>query len=208
MDKFPSNSNRSKEPDEPKEKVNGPVISGAVKRKKKPLGRKFKEAFIGGPDTKTVWNYVFMDVLIPAAKDVTIDAVTQGLERLIYGESIIPNRRPRSASSSGNTVVNYNRMSQPARPALESRARSFSTQSISLDDLVLETRYEADRVLNGMAELIERYGQASVNDLGELVGLTGEYTDEHWGWTDLTGSRISRSREGYLLVLPSPQSLK
>ena len=208
MDNFPSNSKRSKEPDEPKEKVNAPVVSGAVKRKKKPLGRKFKEAFISGPDTRTVWNHVLMDVLIPAAKDVTIDAANQGLERLIYGESIAPSRKPRSSSSLGNTVVNYNRMSQPTRPALESRTRSFSTQSISLDDLVLETRYEADQVLHGMAELIERYGQASVNDLNELVGLTGEYTDEHWGWLDLTGSRISRARDGYLLVLPSPQSLK
>jgi hypothetical protein len=48
------------------------------------------------------------------------------------------------------------------------------------------------------------YGQASISDLYELVGITANFTDNKWGWTDLRSSSVSRARDGYLLNLPRP----
>lgn len=50
------------------------------------------------------------------------------------------------------------------------------------DDIVLDKRDEAEDVLSRMDELISTYGMASVADLYELVGVTGNYTDNKYGW--------------------------
>lgn len=59
-----------------------------------------------------------------------------------------------------------------------------------------------------MDDLIDKYGTVSVGDLYELLGEEPAYTDEKWGWTDLTESGIRRVRDGYLLQLPQPESFR
>ena len=70
------------------------------------------------------------------------------------------------------------------------------------DDIVLDKRDEAEDVLSRMDELISTYGMASVADLYELVGVTGNYTDNKYGWTDIRSASAIRVRDGYLLKLP------
>src|SRR5690242_343682 len=106
---YPSNSNKGKEKKadaEPK-KVEK-VISGEAVRRKKPLGKRFSETFAGG-DAKSVWSYVFLDVIVPAAKDMVVDAASQGVERLIFGE-VRGGRRGRTSGASTG-FVSYNRFS-------------------------------------------------------------------------------------------------
>lgn len=91
MDEYPTNSKQSRErPAEKKpaaeRKKMEQVVTGEVSRRKKPLGRRFAETF-GGGDARGVAGYVVMDVLIPAAKDAISDAVSQGIERMLFGES-------------------------------------------------------------------------------------------------------------------------
>jgi hypothetical protein len=59
-----------------------------------------------------------------------------------------------------------------------------------------------------MDQLIEKYETVSVADLYELLGVTSSYTDEKWGWVDLREATIRRVRDGYLLDLPKPESLR
>ncbi len=75
-----------------KEKVEKVVITGEVITKKKGLGRKFKELFVSA-DAKSVIAYVAADVLLPAARNMIVDASTKGIERMMYGESNPPGRR-------------------------------------------------------------------------------------------------------------------
>ena len=75
------------------------------------------------------------------------------------------------------------------------------------DDIVLETRGEATEVLDTMYNIISQYDSVSVADLFDAVGISSEFTDEKWGWTDLHGADIRRVHEGYLLDLPRPQPL-
>ena len=78
---------------------------------------------------------------------------------------------------------------------------------MNFDDIILETRWEAEEVLSHMIDLIENYGVASVADLYELVGITGSFTDNKYGWTNLSSATVSRVRDGYLINLPNAQPI-
>ena len=86
---------------------------------------------------------------------------------------------------------------------MSQRARA----SHDFKEIVLATRIEAEEVCRGLDELIERYGVATVTNLYNLVGITGDYTDNKWGWNQSHGFDIERVREGYLLDLPKPEPI-
>lgn len=209
MDQFPSNSKRPPERgrDEPK-KVER-VATGEVVRRKKPLGRRMSENLIGG-DAQSVWGYVFGEVLIPAARDMVADAVTGGVERMIFGDSSPAGRRGRSRSPgytpyhrySGSPTGRNVRVDEPRRE-VSRRARA----SHNFDEIILSSRVEAEEVLDRLIDLTDRYDNATVADLYELVGISGNYTDAKWGWVDLRGAGVSRARGGYLLNLPRPEPI-
>lgn len=71
----------------------------------------------------------------------------------------------------------------------------------------MESRPEAETVLDNLYDILNKYDVVSVSDLYELVGITPQHTDQKWGWTTLQGAGVSRMRDGYLLNLPEPQPL-
>lgn len=76
-----------------------------------------------------------------------------------------------------------------------------------LAEIIFETRVEATEVLDAMIAIIAQYDAVTVADLWELLGRTGEPTDERWGWTELLGADVAKVHEGYLLDLPRPSAL-
>lgn len=211
---YPSNSHKPKvENIEPK-KVER-VISGDVVRRKKPLSKRFLETFVGG-DARGVWSYVAFDILIPAAKDMIVDAGKEAIERSIYGDSTSSRRRS-SKRSLGDSPLGhfaYNRISSSSRDR-ESHRDDPRNREVSrhgrathnFDEIILPTRVECEHVIDRLFDLVNRYENATVADLYDLVGVTGNYTDEKWGWTDIRGAGVTRVRNGYLLDLPKPESL-
>lgn len=213
MDNYPPNRRvtRVTKVTEPAEKVEEKkiekVVQGEVVRRKKPLGKRFLDTFVGG-DAKTVATYVVMDVLLPAAKDAIADSFSQGIERMLFGEVRSASRRPGRAPGHGYT--SYNRFSSPSSATRREDPRSVSRQARAkhdFDEIILATRVEAEEVIERLFDLISNYEAATVADLYELVGITGDYTDNKWGWTDIRGAGITRIRSGYLLDLPRPEPL-
>lgn len=186
------------------------IVQSQVVRRKKPLNKRFSETFFGG-DSKGVWEYVAFDVLVPAAKDMFADAVSQGVERMIFGEARSTSRR--SGRRPNDSYTNYSRYSsnrrspdpRDERPRQQVSRRARATHDF--DEIILATRVEADEVLERLYDLVDKYETATVADLYDLVGVSGNYTDDKWGWTDLRGAGISRVRNGYLLDLPRPEPL-
>ena len=76
-------------------------------------------------------------------------------------------------------------------------------------ELVYETRADAEKVLNGMSEIINEYGFVTVVDLYDISGLPGAYyTDSIIGWKgSIKESTIKRVRDGYVIDLPKPEVL-
>lgn len=202
---YQSNSDKSKEPksDKPDRQKVEKVISGEVVKRKKPLGQKFKELFISA-DAKSVFMYVCSDVLLPAARNMIVDASTKGIERMMYGDRAIQ-RRDYGTSSR----YSYNRPVD--RSALRSGGSSSSRQSSNMrqsrEEVILSSRGEADLVIERMNDLIEAYGQASMADFNELVGFSSSHIDEKWGWRDIRDVEVRQIREGWLIDLPPQISI-
>lgn len=199
---YPSNSKKSKQ-EKPEREVPDKVITGNVVTRKKHFGSGFFGGFVA-EDGASVGQYVIMEVLLPAAKNMISDAVSQGVERMLFG-----NERPRSANGGRPGYVNYSaRSATGVVSETRNRARTREARtSHDFSDIILETRAEAEDVLDQLRDLIGTYEVASVSDLYALVGLTGEFTDENWGWSDLRSASIRPIRGGYLLILPRTQSL-
>ena len=185
------------------------VVAGKVIQRKKPLGRRISETLFS--NSKGVWLYVVGDILVPAAKDMVVDAAQASLERTFYGESRPGGRRPshRGGVNLGHTA--YNRFSQTGannRQRDEGRNPSRQARAThSFSEIILETRGEATDVIDQLFELTSKFESATVADLYDMVNITGDYTDTKWGWYDLRGAGVERIRSGYLLDLPRPVPL-
>lgn len=198
MEEFKPNSHKSKEQAPVPEKKVEKIVKGTVKSKKKNGIDKLKDNFIS-EDAANIKTYVVMDVLIPAVKKAICDIVKNGVDMILYGESGRSNRRP-------SEYVSYDRRyldRGDSRFYKADRARI----DYSYDDIILETRGEAEDVLARMDELIEIYGMVSVADLYDLVGITGNYTDNKYGWTNIRNAEPVHVRDGYMLRLPKVTSL-
>ena len=75
------------------------------------------------------------------------------------------------------------------------------------DDIILATRDEAESVLNRMYDLLGDYKMVTVAELYTMVGISGDFTNENWGWRNLQSAKIRRVRDGYLIDLPRPEEL-
>ena len=53
-----------------------------------------------------------------------------------------------------------------------------------------------------MDEIMEEYEIVRVADLYDLVGVTGEHTDNKYGWTNIRNAEIERVRDGYRIKMP------
>lgn len=213
---FPSNRRYINAPAEKKEepapeKLQA-VVRGGVERRKKPIGKRWVETFLGG-DARSVWDYVTLDVLLPAAKDMFTEAVSQGVERMVFGEARSTSRsRPRGGflgGPPGHTAydrVGYRGGSRRDEPRREMSLRARSLHDF--DEIILNTRAEGETVLERLDVLIENYGVAKVSDLYALTGIQAAFTDEKYGWDDLRSARVERMRGGkYLLSMPEPSVL-
>ena len=204
---FPANSHASKT-DAPVDKKLERVTSAEPVRRKKSLRKQFGDMIVAG-DLRGSMGYVLMDVMLPAAKDMIVEAGSQGIERLIFGETRRRSSRNPQAGATG--YVSYNRMSGPtvaSRISGPARAMSRAARSRhNFDEIILESRTEAEEVIDRLFDLVSRYETATVADLYELVGISSTHTDHRWGWLDLHGAGVSRIRGGYLLDLPDPEPL-
>lgn len=204
---YQSNSHKSKAADKeaPPEKRVDKVITGDAITRKKPLGRRIAETFTG-EDVHSVGGYVLFEVMLPALKTMISDAASQGVERMLFGDS-----RPASriGSRSVNGYTSYNRISQaPSMSGAGPRALSQRARAThDFREIILETRGQAEVVMERLGDLIAQYGVATVADLYELVGVTGSFTDDKWGWPDLREAGIRRVRDGFLMMLPAPTAL-
>ena len=85
--------------------------------------------------------------------------------------------------------VSYrNERDERREPSARNRSRH------DFDDIVLDSRGEAEEVLSTLVDLVEDYGVASVADLYDLVGIESTFVDTKYGWTNLSSLYKPRKR--------------
>lgn len=219
MEDYQGNANKNKQSDVAEEKKPKKVVSkvtvGEVIVQKKTLGKKFRELFgfkaiFGETDTRSVAEYVIVDVMIPAARNLVFDVLSEGLKRKMYGDSVSRRYMP----GSGSRVTSYTPYNRPVdrrysplsgatvrRPINEPRTKH------ERENFILSSRQEAELVLERMNDIIDSYEVVSVADLNELVGLPTSHIDNKWGWTYVGDVDIRQVREGYLIDFPLPEPI-
>lgn len=197
MEEYKSNSHRSREGREANDKIperrTEKIVSGSVTQRKKSGVGRIGSALAPG-DMNSVKNYILMDVLIPSIKRAISDIVCNGINMLL-GE---PNR---SKSSPPGTKVSY-RSYYNQRDERRDYARPRAQSAYSYDDLLFESRGDAEKVLYSMEEMLDRFDSVSIGDMFDLAGVTCNYTDNKYGWTDLEDARVEYTRDGYIIKLP------
>lgn len=169
------------------------IVHGKVKTKENGV-RKLTDIFIA-EDVVNVKDYIIFDVVVPALKKAIYDLVVGTLDMSLYGGRGNGNR-PKADK------ISYRDYNGVSRRDDRSYDRRRTNSGYSYDDIVVETRGEAEAVLSRMDEIIEEYDIVRVADLYDLVGVTGDYTDNSYGWTNIRNAKIVRVRDGYKIDMP------
>lgn len=205
IDPYPDNSYTKKISDEKKtssEKKLKSVVQGSTKLKKRGEMRKVADVLVS-EDITNVKTYILMDVLVPAVKKAISDIVTNGIDMILYGEAGRNRRRE------NGTRVSYRSYYDDANRGGGRSYASVSRNVVDYDDVLFDSRPDADAVLDQMVEIIQNFGKVSIGDLYDLAHIpTTNYTLNNYGWRELTGCRSVRVQDGYILKLPRPVSLK
>lgn len=201
LNALPSNSNKAKEAE--KAHVVEKVVTGKVSSRKKNFFKRSADALLAD-DMQSIKGYLISDVVVPAIRDTIVDLVENGIRMMVYGNTV--GRRGRHSASSTayvsyNGYYSSNQRSKPEPKQQVARSRDF-------DEFVFETKGDAEMVLDQMLELIDIYGQVTVNDFYDLIGKTGDFTDDRFGWTNLSTASTPRVKGGYIINLPRVQALK
>lgn len=195
MDKYEPNSHKSKE----EQKQLPKVVQGTVVKKKKSDIGKLADVFIA-EDAKNVKNYILMDVVVPLIKNAIEDIVTNGIRMILRGET---SARKSSTAASKVSYRSYYESRDNDRHVNQTRTTGYS-----YEDLIFESRGEAEDVRTRLDEAIDTYGMVSVGDMFDLAGITCNYTDYNYGWTNIRNAEIIHVREGYLLKMPKALPIK
>lgn len=202
MENYKGNSLNSREPQrtqKPEEKKVQSVVTGNVTIKKKSGVQKFFESFIQ-EDLHKVKEYAIRDVIVPKSKQIILDIVNNGLSLLFFGEvnhktkQTLNGQRVSYAKFYGdqrNSGYSDVQKAQPARPVFD------------FDNIVLDSRADAEQVLMQLDELISTYGHATVADLYDSLSITStNHCDNNYGWYNLSSASTKLTQGGYKLVLP------
>ena len=168
------------------------AIQGTAKVKKSNELRKITDIFIS-EDIANVKSYIVMDVLIPTIKKAVSEIIKNGTDMILYG-SVSPTR-----SNSTANRISYSKYYDDNRNIVrDSRAKS----GFRSDDIIFDNRGEAEIVLSKMDEIIDTYGIVTIADFYDLAGVTGDYTTNNYGWTNIRNAEVVRVRDGYIIKIP------
>lgn len=197
METYPNNSHNARERKQdgtsPPDKKLEKVVSGGTKTRKKSEVKKFANVFVP-EDVDNVKGYILMDVIVPGIKNAIADVVSI----MLFGEAgRLGGRRDKGSRSS------YQRYYDDRRDDRRDYGRPRAAAGFEYDDIIFETRGDADLVLDQLESAIANYSLASVADLYDLAGITcRSYTANKYGWTDIRTAKVIRTRDGYILQLP------
>lgn len=203
MEPFPSQSHKAGEQREIQ-----PVTRAPGRVRKAPAGRRLLTTFFQG-DAKTTWASMMWETFFPNLRDNIEDSVHNGISTLFGGTS--SRGYYGGARRSHNSQITRHNPDRAlgARGAVETTRISREDRAAQrLDVIEIDSRAEAEDVLNAMNNTIDQYDVVTLAEFYQMVRITPDHTDFGWGWEDLGGTTIVHHRGSYFLDLPQPIKLK
>ena len=198
MAEYPNNSHSARKRSDAAaagktEKKLNKVVTGAAKTKKKSEARRVLSIF-APDDAENVKSSILSDVIVPGVKAAIADVISI----VLFGDT----GRIGSRKSGGSRIA-YQKYYDDRRDDRREYGRPRAAVGFEYDDIIFETRGDADLVLDQLESAIAKYEVASVADLYDLAGVTcRNYTANRYGWSDIQSVKVVRTSEGYVIRLP------
>lgn len=175
------------------------VTTGKVSIRKKTFGRKVLDMFLS-EKIDDVGDYIRYNVIGPGIKSLIYDMFMSSLSMAFWGDARARGSRP--GGSNGRT--GYDRIYDERRSRDRGRRPAYD-----VEDIIFESREEAERVLDDLYDCLERYGSVRVADLYSSAGISpeGNFTVNNFGWRSLRGAGAYPTSEGWALDLPRAERL-
>ena len=198
MQEFKPNSHRFKEQqrESKEERKIEKVVHGSAKIKKKSGIGKLTNVFISD-DAKNVKEYFVTDMAVPFVKKSIITII----------DMILNGGTPTYTSGrGGGSKVSYGRYFDSPRSVRHSEP---ARTRFDYDDILFETRGEAEAVLEEMCNVIEQYDFVTVADMYDMADISNPpYTANKFGWLSLRSAEVLRTHDGYVIKLPKAQAIE
>lgn len=201
-----------------KKDIPKPKLSEGVVGKKSGIGAKIFNTFLQGRNFKDVVSYTFNSVLLPSIIDGVANTLKTTVDGFFYGDT-----RPRNSTTYNTNRTNYGSLSRSnsygghtsqtggvvysggkTDYAGTSRRRGFEM-------IIIANRRDAENILDYLCGCIQQYECVSVADYYDSfdgkINVQPRYTDNDWGWFDLTGVEIRHAPGGWIIDLPDPVKL-
>lgn len=78
------------------------------------------------------------------------------------------------------------------------------------EEIVVDTREEAESVCRELKDIMQRYGYVTVYDFHCIVGVHSQYTDHKWGWRQSFGDSYPNYESvpgGYRILMPKAEAV-
>lgn len=186
-----------------------PVIKGKAHTKKR-TAKTIMQAIFVPQDVASVRDYIIFDIVIPKAKTVVADLGNSILNAILFGDAG-PSRVTPYGQGSGVQRVSYSSYSssRPANQNALGNGYSSNQRRVSqndprnraiFEDVIFDSKPDADAVLNKLNEMIATYGVVSVNDAYDACDLSAPYTYNNYGWTSLSSAYVDRNHRGEWVI--------
>lgn len=185
------------------------VVAGEPKKVKKSLVGRLVTGVLGPEGLPGIGQYVSEEIIVPAIKNIIVDAVTSGINMVMYGDSKGTTPRnyggaPRYTGygASHRPTVNYTSRYTSQQP----EPSQMSTRGVrqGVEEYIIENREDAAHVLTTLTEQADMYGSVSIADYYDLIGIPSNYTDNNYGWIleTIAHSSIRPVRGGHVIKFP------
>lgn len=192
MKQYQSNSDKERqEASRQSEKKVEAVVVGTAKTRKKGELQKLVNEFVPG-NFSIIKSDILRNIIVPSLKKAVSDIVKVGIDMILYDG--------KQAQSSKVSYRNYyDRDNDKVRAG--SSINRFN--NLDYDDILFETRGDAETVLDAMNDIISQYGIVTISDLYDLARVPNDnFTLNRYGWSSISGACAIRVRDGYILKLP------
>lgn len=191
------------------------VVSVEPKKVKKGLLSRLAVGVLGPEGLPGIGSYVADEIIKPAIKNLIVDSVTSGINKMMYGERGGPSGRGYNNYSQPGRgqhpqYTNYaNRYApgnqQPVQPNVQpSQDNRVNATRYGVDEYIINGRNDASHVLISLTEHANAYGTVSVADYYDSIGVPSEFTDNNYGWSaeGMARATIQPIRNGYVIKFP------
>lgn len=189
----------------PQPKKQLPIGEGAQGKVKRPVTRRLRD-YVFASSPKDVARKIGGDILAPRLKAAVEEALGAGIHGLLWpgGQQPLPPNVVQGTVLRPGGGTNYHMVGQPN---MAHAVQVPNKSSGNYTDLVFGSQQAAEQALANAYSVFNQYRMLAVADLYEMNKISPAPSDGAFGWMSLDGSRITKSRDGYVLELPRPSLL-